>query len=194
MLFRDRLVCFEVFIRLTMPAVFLPLPLPNCFLKVCLPTLFAAVLKFFLPQTTSAISGAVNSNKSAPTCFAAGTIHRRKNGIGVPPKNCVKAPNPRPRCRPIPPNSGTSLFLSNHLVTFLRLKMFFGGSSEHQNKTSDTDRYKKYIFVARVCQVNVNTMKRFFEQRSELQDAKCLIVHVRSSSYNFSSLGLWNKN
>ena len=64
---------------------------------------------------------------------------------------------------------------------------------EHQNKTSDTDRNKGYVFNARVCQVNVNTMKRIFEQRSELQVAKCLIIHVLSSSYNVSSLELLNK-
>ena len=52
---------------------------------------------------------------------------------------------------------------------------------------------KGYFFTARVSQVNVNTMKRFFEQRSELQVAKCLIVHVLSSSYNFSRLEPRNK-
>ena len=50
--------------------------------------------------------------------------------------------------------------------------MNVGGFSEHQNKTSDTERYKGYFFAARVSQVNVNTMKKIFEQRSELQVAK----------------------
>ena len=36
-------------------------------------------------------------------------------------------------------------------------------------------------------------MKKVFEQRSELQVAKCLIVHVLSSSYNVPSLELRNK-
>ena len=36
-------------------------------------------------------------------------------------------------------------------------------------------------------------MKRIFEQRSELQVAKCLIVHVLSSSYNVSRIELRNK-
>ena len=71
--------------------------------------------------------------------------------------------------------------------------MNVGGFSEHQNKTSDADRYKRYNFNARVSQVNVNTMKRIFEQRSELQVAKCLIVHVLSSSYNVSILEFRNK-
>ena len=83
---------------------------------------------------------------------------------------------------------------SNHLVTSFRLEMNVGSFSEHQNKTSDTDRYKWYFITARVSQVNVNTMKRIFEQRSELQVAKCLIVHVLSSSYNVSRLELRNKS
>ena len=71
--------------------------------------------------------------------------------------------------------------------------MNVGGFSEHQNKTSDTDRYRRYFFTARVSQVNINTMKRIFEQWSGLQVAKCLIVHVLSSSYNVSRLELRNK-
>ena len=57
---------------------------------------------------------------------------------------------------------------SNNLVTSLRLEMNVEGFSEHQNKTSDTNRFKRYFFTARVSQVNVNTVKRIFEQRSEL--------------------------
>ena len=49
------------------------------------------------------------------------------------------------------------------------------------------------FFTARFSQVNMNTTKRVFEKRSELQVAKCLIVHVLSSSYNVSSLELRNK-
>ena len=106
---RDRLVCFSDFVGKTLLALlFLQPPLhlrllsPNCFLSVCLPTLFAAVLIFFLPITTSANSGTANSNKSAPTRFAAGTIYLRKNGIAVLPITYASAPNPRPRCRPTP--------------------------------------------------------------------------------------------
>ena len=71
--------------------------------------------------------------------------------------------------------------------------MNVGGFFEHQNKTSDGDRYKGYFFTARVSQVNVNTMKKNFEQRSELEVAKCLIVLVLSSSYNVSRLELRKK-
>ena len=69
--------------------------------------------------------------------------------------------------------------------------MIVGGFSKHQNKTSDTDRYDGYFFTTRVSEVNVNTMKRFFEQWSEFQVAKSLVVHVPSSSYNVSSLEPW---
>ena len=99
---RDRLICFADFVGMTLLAVLLLLPLPNCFLRVCLPTLFAAVLIFFLPLTTSAISGATKSNTAAPTRFAAGTKYLRKNGNAVLPITCARAPNPRPRCRPTP--------------------------------------------------------------------------------------------
>ena len=71
--------------------------------------------------------------------------------------------------------------------------MNVGGFSEHQNKMSDTDRHKGYFFAARVAQVNVNTMKRIFEQRSVLQVAECLIVLVLSSSYIVSRIELRNK-
>ena len=99
---RDRLICLAAFVgeillelRFLLPTVRLRLPSPNCFLKVCLPTLFAAVLIFFLPLTTSAIS-----NKSTPTRTAAGTTYLRKNGIAVLPISCASAPDHRPRCRP----------------------------------------------------------------------------------------------
>ena len=75
---RDQLSCFVDFVEMTLLVVLFLLPSPNCFFGVCFPTLFAAVLKFFLPLTTSAISGTENSNKSTPTRFAAGTIYLRK--------------------------------------------------------------------------------------------------------------------
>ena len=71
--------------------------------------------------------------------------------------------------------------------------MSVGSFSEHPNKTNDTDRYKENIFSARVSQVDVNTMKTFSEQRSELQVANCLILYVLSSSYNVSSHELRNE-
>ena len=50
----------------------------------------------------------------------------------------------------------------------------------------------KGFFTALESQVNVNT-KKIFEQRSELQVAKCLIVHVLSSGYNVPGFKLRNK-
>ena len=93
---RDRLDCLTDFVgKILLPVHFL-LPLSNCFFRVCFPALFAAVLKLFLPITTSAISGTENSNKSAPTRFAAVTISLRKKGIAVVPITCARAPNPLP--------------------------------------------------------------------------------------------------
>ena len=93
---RDQLDCLVDIVGMILLPVFFLLPPPNCFFRVCFPTLFAAVLKFFLPLTTSAISGSANSNKSTPTRFAAGTIYLRKKGIAVLPITCARAPNPPP--------------------------------------------------------------------------------------------------
>ena len=111
MSFRDRLICFADFVGMTLLVVLFLLPLPNYFLSVCLPTFFAAVLIFFLPLTTSAVTGTANSNKSAPKHFAAGTIYLRKNGIEILPITCASAPNLRPRCRPTPLQNGISTCL-----------------------------------------------------------------------------------
>ena len=99
---RDRLICFAEVVGMTLLAVFFRLPLPDTFLRVCLPTFFAAVLKFLLPRTTSTVSGTANSNKSAPMRFPAGTTYLRKNRIAVLLKTCATAPNPSPRCQPVP--------------------------------------------------------------------------------------------
>ena len=110
--FRDRLLCFADFAVETLLAVLFLLPLANCFPKVCLPTFFAAVLKFFLPLRTSAISGTAKSNKSASTRFAAGTIYLRKNGFAVHPTTCANATtNHRPRYRAKPLWNGISTCL-----------------------------------------------------------------------------------
>ena len=108
---RDHLICFGDFAGMTLLAVFFLLPLPNCFLRVCLPTLFAAVLKFFPPPTTSAISGTANSNKSSPTRFAAGTMFLRKKGIAILPITCTSALSPCSRFRPTPLKNGISTCL-----------------------------------------------------------------------------------
>ena len=58
-----------------------------------------------------------------------------------------------------------NLYLSwnNHLVTPLRFEKNVGGFSEHQNKTSNTQRYNRYFFTAHISQVIVITMKRILE-------------------------------
>ena len=89
---RDRLLRFKFLAGMLLFC----LPPPGCFLNVCLPTLLAAVLKFFLPLTTSATSGTANFNKSAPKRFAAGTIFLLKKGMAVLPITCATAPKPRP--------------------------------------------------------------------------------------------------
>ena len=100
----DRLDCLVDFVGMSLHCLLPPkclwLSSPNCFLRVCLPTLFAAVLKFFLPLTTSAISGTANPNKSALRRSAAGTKNLRKKAIEVLAITCARAPNPLPLCLP----------------------------------------------------------------------------------------------
>ena len=140
--FCDRLVCFAAFLGMTLLAIFFLLPLPNCFLSVCLPTLFAAVLKFFLPLTTSAISGAANSNKSVPTGSPVGTLYLGRTGTAVPPTTWANSPIPR-TCISVECN--LYLSWSNHLITFFTLQMNVGDISKHQSKKIKTDRYKRQI-------------------------------------------------
>ena len=77
---RDRLGCLVDFVGLILLSL---LPLPNCFFRVCPTTLFEGDSEDFLPLITSPISGAANSNMSAPKRFAAGTTYLRRNGIAV---------------------------------------------------------------------------------------------------------------
>ena len=157
-------------------------------------TFFAAVLVFFLPLTTSAISSTANSNKSAPTRFAAGMrddVFTQKCNYSSPNNLCKWTESSSTLSTKASIEWNTYLSWSNHLVTSCRLEMNVGGFSEHQNKMSDTDRYKKYFFTARVSQCEY--YEKISEQRSKLQVAKCLIVHVLSSSYNVSRLELRNK-
>ena len=74
-------------------------PPPNCFQTVFVPTSFANVMSFFRPLTTSPISGAAISNKSAPILFAAGTICFLIKGNAVLPRVCA---NLLPRCLACP--------------------------------------------------------------------------------------------
>ena len=85
------------------------------------------------------------------------------------PKTLGKSPK-----SPSPLSSNRSLVWnfylswSNHLVVSYVLKINVEHLSKHQNKPSDTDRYKGYFFFRRVSQINVYTMKRNFEERSKL--------------------------
>ena len=125
---------------------FFPLPLLDRFLKVFLPTLFTNVLKYFLPLTTSAISGALISNKSVRTRLQLGRYIYAKKEFRFPGNLC--------KCTVFPSTLLTNtsiewnlyLFSSDHLVTSFRLEMNVGGISKRQNKTSHTYKYKGFLF------------------------------------------------
>ena len=107
---RDRLDCLVDFVGMILLCL-LRLPSPNCVFRVFFPTLFAADLKNFLALKISPISGAANSNMSAPMRFAAGTTYLRKNGIAVLPISFARAPKPLPLCLPTALYYGTSTCL-----------------------------------------------------------------------------------
>ena len=124
-------------------------------------------MKFFLPVTTSAISGAANFNKSIPLF--------RWDDIITQKWNCS---SPKNMCKYTESTSTLST------KAFLKIKT---------KRVLPTDTKGIFSSLKCVCEVNVKTTKKFFEQRSDLQVAKCLIVHVLPSSYNVSSLELRNK-
>ena len=55
--------------------------------------------------------------------------------------------------------------------------------SKHENKSSYSHRDEGNLLTRHVSQINVYAVKRVFQQSSKLKIAKCLIVHVLSSSY-----------
>ena len=133
--FHDPLVCVETFVGRTPLAVSFLLPLSNWSLRVCFPTFYAAVLKFFLPLTTSAVSDAGCSNSSKFTHFAAGTLKLRKKRHYGSPSNfckCIKSLFTWSIKTSIDRN--LHLSWSNHLVTSFSLENIVGGFFEHQGE------------------------------------------------------------
>ena len=55
--------------------------------------------------------------------------------------------------------------------------------SQHENKSSYSQRDIENLLTRRVSQFSVYAMKRVFQQSSKLKIAKSLIVHVLSSGY-----------
>ena len=187
---RDQLACW----------VEIPWKVPVCliallsyFLRVCLPTSFETVLKQFLPQTTPETFGRAKCKMSAPIRFAAGLQDLRKIGNIVLPIFCSNAPNSLPCCRTNPLKYGSFLHLKKkHFLASFSLEMNVRNFSNHQHKSSDLVRHRKY-FTAGDSQVNMFTMKTIFGQQSELYVTKCLINHVLSSTYFVPNSLLWMK-
>ena len=61
-----------------------------------------------------------------------------------------------------------------------------GGFYNYGIKTRDANEYKKYFSTARVSQVIVKTMKKIFQQWSELYVFEAPTVQLVCSSYNVS--------
>ena len=155
---RDRLLRFKL---LTGMLLFC-LPYPSCFLIVCLPKLLAAVLNFFSPLTTSATSGTANSNKSAPTRFAAGTIYFLKKGMAVLPITCARAPKPRPLDVQYLFSREVQECLMKPFHTLILIPMNVRNFSKHEKRSSYSHRDKRNLLTRRVSQINVYAVKRVF--------------------------------
>ena len=138
------------------------LPPPSCFLNVCLSTFLAAVLKFFFPLTLSATSGTANSNKSAPTSFAAGTIFFLKKGMAVLPINCKKLQNHAPFDVQYLCSREVQECLMQPFYTLILFPMNVRNFSKHENKSSYSHQNKWNLLTRRVSQINVYAVKRVF--------------------------------
>ena len=137
--------------------------------NLCVPTLLAAVLQFVLPLKSICSSWPSNLQQVSTYAFCS------CDDILTQKRNC-SAPNILSKCTdwPLTLSTKTSIewnqYLSccNLFVTSFRLEINVGGFSNYQNRRSDSDRYKRFFFTARVSQVNVINMKRLFEQQSKL--------------------------
>ena len=125
------------------------LPPPSCLFRICVPTFSAAALKFCLPLTTSAISGTANPNKSAPICLAAGTTFFFKKGVAVLSIIWARAPNPRPRCLPIPLYYGSS--------TSLETTIWYTFSIKNENQTLFWTWEQIWLFPQKQLEVSPQT-------------------------------------
>ena len=189
---RDLLVCVESFVGKALLSVFLSLPLPNCFLRVCLRSFTLLSWNFFATNNLCNLWRCKfqqsNSNVWQPDVIS--TEKWKYSSLNTLYK-CAKFSSTVSTNTSV--NWNLYVSRSNGFLTCFRLEMNVGGFSEHKNKASDTDIYKRCFSTAGVSQINVITMERSFEQRSEMHVAECLIVHVLSSRYNVSRLELRNK-
>ena len=67
--------------------------------------------------------------------------------------------------------------------TLILIKMNIRNFSKHANKSSYSHQDKGNLLTRRVSQINMNAVKRVFQQSSKLKIAESLIVHVLSSCY-----------
>ena len=68
--------------------------------------------------------------------------------------------------------------------------MNVGHFSKPENKSKYSHLDKENLLTRRVLQINVYAFTGVFQQASKLKVAKCLIVHVLSSSYYVSRFKL----
>ena len=159
---RDRLLRFKFLSRMLL--FLFCLPPPSCFLEVCLHTLLVAALKCFFPLKTSATSGTADSNKSAPTRFAARTICFLKQGMAVFPKFAQELQNHALFDAQYFCTREVQECLMQPFYTLILKLMNVRNFSKHENKSSYCHRDKRNLFTKRVSQISVYAVKKVFQQ------------------------------
>ena len=144
---RDRLDCLVNFVGMILLAVFFLVPSPNCFFQSLLPPTLCSRLEILSTANNFCNFWHSKIQQVNNYAFCSWDV------IFAQKWNCC-SPNNFCKCTKSPSTLSTNnsrvwnLYLSssNHFVTSFRLEMNVGGFSKHQNKTSDTDRYKKVFF------------------------------------------------
>ena len=163
---RDRLDCLVDSVSMILLCL---LPLPNCFLQSFLSHILCSRLERL--STANNLCNLWCSNLqhvSTYACCCWDDIFTQKWNCSSP-NNLCKSPK-SPFSLSSNPSIVRNFYLSwsKHLVVSYVLEMNVGHLPKHQNKPSDTDIYKGYLFTRWVSQINVCTMKWIFEQRSNL--------------------------
>ena len=73
--------------------------------------------------------------------------------------------------------------LMQPFYTLILLQTNVGNFFNYENESSYSQRDEGNFLTGLVSRINVYAVKRVFQQSSKLKIAKCLIVHVLSSSY-----------
>ena len=164
------------------------LPLPNCFLAVCFLKHFSTVLNVVLTVTTSAFSCAPKSEKPARPRFAAGTTCSCKKEIVFPQKSMrIHSILFIAVYQYLKTKKSLLLLIQESCSNVFLFAMSVLSQSGNQDKSCDTDTYKKDFLHSRCSSSENEYRERKYWQFSNMLVTKCPIDHVLSSFYKFPS-------